>query len=132
MKKILCAALIFCLCLCGCLYGCDDGEKDDKKDDVVRYSLVASSIIVKKAYTDFEIALNESDTKEFLSIINNSEWEEGCLKFRGDYRFIIDGRESTLEYYSEKGLFLDLEADKQLFLTEEQKACIELMISIKQ
>ena len=128
MKKILCVALIFCLCLCGCLYGCDDGEKDD----VVRYSLVASSITVKKAYTDLEITLNESDTKEFLSIINNSEWEEGCLKFRGDYRFIIDGRESMLEYYSEMGLFLDLEADKQLFLTEEQKARIELMISIKQ
>ena len=74
--------------------------------------------------------LDEDDAKELLSIINDSEWDNGCYKFRGEYRFIIDGKESTIEYYSEMGLFLDHTQDKQLFFTEQQKEYIHSVFKI--
>ena len=116
MKKILFVVIVFCLCLCGC--------NNETADNSV------ASVTVRKAYSDFEITLDEDDAKELLSIINDSEWDNGCYKFRGEYRFIIDGKESTIEYYSEMGLFLDHTQDKQLFLTEQQKEYINSIFKI--
>ena len=128
MKKLLLAVIIVCLCLCGCKnFGADSGTDND----VVRYSISGTTVTVRKNNSDFELTLGENDVKEFFSIMNTSEWEEGCLKYRGDYRFVIDGQESTLEYFSEKGLFLDHLQNKQLFLTKQQKEYIDKIFQVK-
>lgn len=128
MKKLLLTVIIFCLCLCGCKnFGADSGADSD----VVRYSISGTTVTVRKNNSGFELTLGEDDAKEFFSIMNTSEWEEGCLKYRGDYRFVIDGQESTLEYFSEKGLFLDHSQNKQLFLTKQQKEYIDKIFQVK-
>ena len=132
-------ALIICLCGCSEINSTADAtipqvqasvEKNTVKRPTVPHSLMeASTIVVKKVRnTDIgkEVVLDGDAKDEVLSILNNSGWRNGLLKFGASHQFAIG--ETSIGYASDVGVFLDLEEEISLELSEEQRAFINSLL----
>ena len=119
MKKIIMLLLSVVLVLC--FVGCS-GKNDIKYESA---SITASFVGYGKG-TKMEVVFSYEDVSSVLAILNDSKWDKSLCKC--GYEYTLRLGESTLYYSYKQGIINDYENDRNLKLSDEDKAYLNSVI----
>ena len=149
-KRIICIIFIFALCCSGCAVDLDGPSNPPTTASTIRQPsssaeakpTVSTATIPLHPYNDPPISciqyvyhrdtpdkmisIDADSTAMLLSVWHDMEWRYGNLKYSHKYVFECDG--STLGYAPDVGVFNDIQNDRCLELTEDQRIAVNLLI----
>lgn len=119
MKKII--VLLLSIVLALAFVGCSAFNKIKYESD----SITAGFVGYGKG-TKMEVLFSKEDVPEILSILNNSKWDKTLCKCGYEYIFHLD--DNVLYYSYRQGIINDYENDRNLKLSDEDKAYLNSII----